>query len=185
MIRALLITVSVMCCSTPTAAKTWAVQFPYGNGELSPVFHARSPNEALAKAMKFCKERELCRNQFPSGEIETITATGVVGYTNIFVTTVCQQENGEHAYITAPSVYDGEAGREDGKNKGEEALRGGGLSTENCSIHAVYGVKSRDLLKNNLAGGFSGQKVQTLNAQIRSYKVQRRNATRTATEILD
>ena len=52
--------------STPLYAKTWAAQFPYGAGELSPVFHAESRENVLAKAEAFCQKNALCRDQYES-----------------------------------------------------------------------------------------------------------------------
>ena len=68
--RAILIFASLTLGSVPADAKTWAAQFPISNGELSPVFHARNADEALAKAAKFCKQSELCRSQHPDGAIK-------------------------------------------------------------------------------------------------------------------
>ncbi|HET8670702.1 MAG TPA: hypothetical protein VFM05_08785, partial [Candidatus Saccharimonadales bacterium] len=83
--RAILIFASLTLSSVPADAKTWAVQFPFSDGKLSPVFHARHADAALAKATNFCKQSELCRAQHPNGEIKEITAIGVVGRSNLFV----------------------------------------------------------------------------------------------------
>jgi hypothetical protein len=171
--------------SAPADAKTWAAQFPLLSGELSPVFHARSADEAVTQAKNFCRETEICRNQFPNGEIRAVTAIGVVGSSNLFVTTACRQESGENVYVIGPSLYDGMAGREDGMKKGKEALQQAGYSIDHCTLHAVYGVKSRDRLSTDLTEQAPEQDTQTLKGQIRRYKVQRRNATYTAVEILD
>ena len=183
--RAILIFASLTLGSVPADAKTWAAQFPIGNGDLSPVFHARNADDALEKAAKFCKQIELCRSQHPDGEIRGITAVGVVGYSNLFVTTECQQASGEHVYVTVSSIYDAAAGRKDGKNKGEDAIQRLGHVTDNCTVHAVYGVKSRQRLQTDLMAKALEQNVQSLKGEVRSYKIQRRNAARTATEILD
>lgn len=177
--RALLILASLTVCSTPVHAKTWAAQFPFGNGELSPVFHARSLDGALAQATKFCNRTELCLNQYSNGDIKANTATGSVGYSNLFVTTSCQQDSGEYVYATVPSVYDDMAGREDGRKKGEEIIQNAGHSADNCSVHAVYGVKSRERLQSDLNTKASKQDVRALKGEIRIYRMQRRNAIRT------
>jgi hypothetical protein len=177
--RALLIFTILTVCSTPAYAKTWAAQFPFGDGELSPVFHARSLDKALAKATEFCKRTELCRNQNLHEDIKASTATGAVGYSNLFVTTSCQQASGEQVYVTVSSVYDDMAGREDGKKKGEEILQSAGYAIDNCSVHAVYGVKSRERLQSDLTANASTQDVRALKGEIRTYRVQRRKAIRT------
>jgi hypothetical protein len=183
--RAFAILVVLTIGSAPVDAKTWAAQFPLLNGELSPVFHARSADEAVAQAAKFCRKSELCRNQFPNGEIKAVTAIGVVGRSNLFVTTACQQENGEYVYVIGPSPYDGMTAREDGMKKGKETLERAGYSIDHCTLQAVYGVKSRDRLRADLTEKAPEQDVQTLKGQIRLYKVQRRNASYTAIEVVD
>lgn len=183
--RALLILATLTVGTSHAHAKTWAVQFPFNNGELSPVFHARNADAALIKAITFCKKTELCQSEYPDGEIKTVTAIGVVGYSNLFVTTLCRQDNGEHAYVTVTSVFDDMAGREDGLAKGKEAIKRAGHSTHDCTLHAVYGVKSRDRLQSGLIAQALEQENKTLKGEIRSYKVQRRNARRTAVEILE
>jgi hypothetical protein len=183
--RAILIFASLTLGSVSADAKTWAAQFPIGNGELSPVFHARPRDAALAKAIKFCRETEVCLSEHPDGEIKEITAVGVVGHSNLFVTTACPQENGEFLYVTVPTIYDDAAGRTDGKVKGEEQIHRSGYLTENCTIHAVYGVKSRRRLQTDLMSQALEQNVEGLKGEVRTYKVQRRNATRTATEIVN
>jgi len=162
----------------------WAAQFPLLNGELSPVFHAGTADQAVAQATTFCKKAESCRDQFPDGEIRAVTDIGVVGYSNLFVTTACRQESGEYVYVIGPSLYDGVAGREDGMKTGKEALQLAGYSIDQCALHAVYGVKSKDCLLTDLRGQTSGQNVQTLQGQIRRYKVQRRNAHYMAIQIV-
>ena len=183
--QAFVILVVLTVGSGPADAKTWAAQFPLLNGELSRVFHARSADEAVAQATKYCTKTETCRNQFPNGEIKAVTAIGVVGHSNLFITTACQQENGENVYVIGPSLYDGMAGREDGMKKGKEALQRAGYSIDHCTLHAVYGVKSRKRLPTDLTDRGLKQDIQTLKGQIRLYKVQRRNATYTAIEIVD
>lgn len=177
--HAFLILASLAVCSTPAYAKTWAAQFPFGNGELSPVFHARSLDEALAQARKFCKRTELCRNQNLHEDIKASTATGSVGSSNLFVTISCQQDSGEHVYATVSSIYDDMAGREDGKKKGEMIIQGAGHFTDNCFVHAVYGVKSRERLRSDLTTKASTQDVRALKGEIRTYRMQRRKAMRT------
>ena len=183
--RAFVVLAVLTIGSAPAHAKTWAAQFPLLNGELSPVFHARSADAAVAQATKFCRKTELCRNQFPNGEIRAVTAIGVVGSSNLFVTTACRQESGENVYVIGPSLYDGMAGREDGMNRGKDALQRAGYSIDYCTLQAVYGVKSRDRLPADLSEKAPERDVQTLKGQIRLYKVQRRNATHTAIEIVD
>jgi hypothetical protein len=171
---------------SPSAqAKTWAAQFPYGSGELSPVFHARSSDSVLAKAKQFCKANELCSSQYGDEQIAAVAALGAVGFSNLFVTTLCRQENGEHVYVTVPSVYDESAGREDGKQKGQEAIRSAGHSADDCVVHAVFGVKSRERLKADLTAQPAKPVSQSLKGEIRLYRIQRRNATRMAVEIMD
>lgn len=183
--RAILILASLTLGSVPADAKTWAAQFPLSDGKLSPVFHARHADGALARATRFCEQTELCRKQHPNGEIKEITAVGVVGHSNLFVTTACPQASGESVYVTMTSIYDDDAGRKDGKIRGEELVQRSGHVTDNCTIHAVYGVKSRKRLQTELMSQALEQNVQSLKGEVRTYRVQRRSATRTATEILD
>jgi hypothetical protein len=69
--------------------------------------------------------------------------------------------------------------------KGKEALQQAGYSTDRCTLQAVYGIKSRKRLLTNLTEPGPTQDIQTLKGQIRLYKVQRRNASYTAIEIID
>ena len=108
-----------------------------------------------------------------------------MGHSNLFVTTGCQQASGEYVYVTVSSIHDAAAGRKDGKNKGEDAIQRLGHLADNCTIHAVYGVKSRQRLQTDLMAKALEQNVQSLKGEVRVYRVQRRNAARTATEILD
>ncbi len=166
--------------STPLYAKTWAAQFPYGAGELSPVFHAESRENVLAKADAFCRQNALCRDQYEKDEIKSGVATGVVGFTNLFVTTLCKQKDGAHTYVTAPSLYNDAEGREDGKQGGLRKIEGAGLSTEDCLIHAVYGVKSGGKLPTDLAAPTTKEITVKVTTEFsRPRKEQRRHATRT------
>jgi hypothetical protein len=166
--------------STPLYAKTWAAQFPYGAGELSPVFHAESRENVLAKADAFCQKNAQCRYQYPTSEVKSAVATGVVGFTNLFVTTLCKQNSGEHTYVTAPSLYNDGEGREDGKQLGLRKIKDVGLSTEDCLIHAVYGVKSGGKLPTDLAAPTTKEITVKVTTEFRRpRKEQRRHATRT------
>jgi hypothetical protein len=165
--------------STPLYAKTWAAQFPYGAGELSPVFHAESRENVLAKAEAFCQKNALCRDQYQA-EVKSAVATGVIGFTNLFVTTLCKQKGGEPTYVTAPSLYNDKEGREDGKQVGLRKIEDAGLSTEDCLIHAVYGVKSGGKLPTDLAAPTTEEITVKVTTEFsRPRKEQRRHATRT------
>jgi hypothetical protein len=179
-----LLLASFVVWSTPAYGKTWAAQFPYGSGELSPVFHAHSSDGVLAKATRFCQQNDLCNRQYKDLQIASFVALGVVGSSNLFVTTLCRQGSGEEIYVSVASPLDETAGREDGKQKGREAIERAGHSTDDCHIHTVYGVKSRSRLKTGLTVQHT-QQAQGLGGEFRLYKIKRRNAVRMATEILD
>lgn len=173
-----------LVCSAPLQAKTWAAQFQYG-GELSPVFHAHNPDKVLNEAIQFCQQNALCKSQYADAEIKSVVAVGVVGSTNLFVTTLCKQSSGEKIYVTVPSQLSDAAGRENGLQKGRDIAQEAGLSVKDCLIHAVYGAKSRKRLKTNLVALEVEAVPTNTSKKVRLYKVQRRNGIQTATEVLN
>jgi hypothetical protein len=183
--KLLYVLIGLFLWSTPVSAKTWAAQFPYGGGELSPVFHARSSDAVLTKATAFCKQNDLCKSQYTDDQMNAVTALGVVGHSNLFVTTLCRQDNGEQVYATVASQLDEQAGRQDGEKKGQEMIEKAGHSTQDCLVHAVYGVKSRGRLKANLNAQEPQSVSYSLKGEIRIYRIQRRSSMRRAFEVLD
>jgi hypothetical protein len=170
--------------TSPLYAKTWAAQFQYGS-ELSPVFHAHSPDKVLIEAIAFCKQNELCKSKYTDADIKSVLVVGVVGFANLFVTTLCKKNSGENIYVTVPSPLNDAAGREDGLQKGRDIAQEAGLSVNDCLIHAVYGVKSRKRLKTDLEIREHEPVSQGTGEAIRLYRLQRRNSIWTASEILD
>jgi hypothetical protein len=171
--------VLLLLCTSPLHAKTWAAQFPYGS-KLSPVFHAPSRDEVLTEAVQFCKQNKLCISKYADADIKLALAVGVVGSSNLFVTSKCKTSSGEYIYVTVTSLLDDAAGREDGLDKGREFLQ-----QENCLIHAVYGIKSGKRLKADLAIEEQEPISQSISEEIRLFKMQRRNSIWTARETLD
>jgi hypothetical protein len=171
--------VLLLLCTSPLHAKMWAAQFPYGS-KLSPVFHAPSRDEVLIEAVQFCKQNKLCSSKYADADIKSALAVGVVGTSNLFVTSQCKKTSGEYIYVTVTSLLDDAAGREDGLEKGREFLQ-----QENCLIHAVYGIKSGKRLKADLAIQEQEPISERISGEIRLFKMQRRNSIWTARETLD
>jgi hypothetical protein len=128
--------------------------------------------------MEFCKQRELCRSHYNDDQLKSVLAQGVVGFMNLFVTTLCKTSGGETLYVTVPTTLDDAAGRKDGKQKGQEVARRGGLSSNDCRVHAVYGVKSQTRLKTDLTVTEPISVSPARSGKIRQYKLQRRTGIR-------
>jgi hypothetical protein len=182
--RLFMLSLFTLLYSTPLYAKTWAAQLTYGAGELSPVFHAKSQDGVLTRAGKFCEQNDLCRSEFDSADLQTTLATGVVGRSQLFVTTACRQDNGDDLYTIAATSYDEDRGRNDGKEKALARIKAAGFLADDCHIHAVFGVKSQKQLWTGQPSAQPKADPIKTRAEVRLWRLQRRNAIRTTREVL-